>query len=210
MAKRKIKFQELVNNYIPYDDESQFEVFRWMIKTGWEFQDKGRWGDSGVFEWLYGLSSIGAQNYYYYYGFNNLNWRKELQIAFVRAIVCQDCPPSVVAWREKEKIFLDGNRFLNFNINTEVPKAAPIYELLSPKWRETPLTTQLNSCWEQATKILSVLLSTNGQQWACNMSYGFDGSSWDHRLADQKDQPFNVFIVEALENLKTLTAGATK
>ena len=86
--KRKITFSKLLQHHCPFSDAEQLEVFRWMIKTGWLHRYKGRWGDSGVFEWLYGLSSTGSQGYWYDYGFSSTKtWRNELALAFLRAVI---------------------------------------------------------------------------------------------------------------------------
>jgi len=202
--RRKIKFQELVNNFIPYDDEMLFEVFRWMIQTGWEHRSWPYFGSSGVFEWIYGLSSTGSQYYWQTHGFSDCyTWDGIMKMAFVRAIVCQDGSSYVHTWRKTEGIYLDKYRMLDLRIDPFKP--CKIHELLSESWSKKLLTTQLNSIYEKAIKIHSIMLSTDGNQWRCDLNYGFGHSSWSHRLADQGNDPFSYFIEKALTNLEVLT-----
>ncbi len=57
--KRKIDFQKLVNIYPYYDLSVRFDVFQWMMATGWEYRDR-----AGMFEVLYGSSGHGNQYYH--------------------------------------------------------------------------------------------------------------------------------------------------
>ena len=203
--RRKIKFQELVNSYTSYSDEMLFEIFRWMIKTGWGYQSDGRWGNSGVFEWLYGLSSVGSQFYWFTHGFSDrYTWRKTMKLAFVRAVVSMDCLPVVSDWRKTEKVSIDKYRILDLRIAPY--SECKINDLLDKDWAKKKLTTQLNSCWKDAVNIDNIILTTNGDEWRCDLEYGFDHSSWRHRLADQGENSFSGFIDEALENISILTA----
>ena len=208
-VRRKVSFQKLVDRYDPYTDEQLFEIFRWMIKTGWKFRDCGRYGSSGVFEWLYGLSSTSSQNYWYTYGFNRRTWRKKIKAAFVRAIVCNDCSDTIKKWRETENIFLDKYRMLNFRISKERFNVNQgLYDLFTAHKRK--LTIQLNKYHPKAINIDHILLTTNGDGWWAELHYGHECSRWNHRLAEQKNMGFGDFIKTACDNLKELTSGTKK
>lgn len=201
--KQKIAFHRLLDAYRSCLPEVQFEVFRWMIKTGWGFRERGRWGDYGVFECLYGLSSTGSQGYWYEHGFASWPYSNRLQLAFLRAIVSSDVSDPVVKWREKERIKLDTYRMLRFQ-ESKFDAGKSLYFLLTAANKR--LTTQLNSYHPDAVEIECVLLTTNGDQWEAILKYGYDGSSWNFKLAEQGNDSFSDFTFKAETKLKQLTA----
>lgn len=200
MIRRKIDFQKLLNNCIPYSDGVLFEIFRWMVKTGWNFQQPWARGRSkhGVFEWLYGLSCVGAQFYWYDHGFSFNHYRDQLRMAFVRAIVSDDALDVVKDWREKERIGIGRYRMLEFTqgINS-MDLDRNIYSLFNFAGKR--LAVQLNEYHPGAVEINKVLLTTNGDEWIANMKYGYEGSEWNHHLADQEERSFQDFISESLK-----------
>ena len=200
MKRKKIVFQKLLNRNIPYSTPEVFEIFRWMIRTGWSFRPK--YG-AGVFECLYDLSSINAQDYWYTYGFSSFNFGKRMQTAFVRAIVSEDFTGGYITqWRKAERIRLDGYRMLPVDCDWDYwqLKDSLCYIFHPPKL----LRVSLNKYHEDAREIYGVGLTTKGDQWRADLIFGCQNSSWTHILAHQKNRTFPEFVIQAARELKRL------
>lgn len=207
--RKKIQFRKLFNRYDNYSDEIRFEVFRWLVNTGWNYRIDYR-GSEGVFEQIWGLCTVNSQDYWYDQGFNsqdywydhginNLDYTEEMQLSFMRAIISDDCLPVVKKWREKHGISIDGVRYLNLNIsNNSISRQ--LGKLLFDA-HKSKLSIQLNECWPQAINIDSVLLACHKDEWHAILRYGFDESLWSHTLATQGDYTFSVFLDNACTEL---------
>lgn len=201
MKRKKVTFKKLLYHHCPYTDAEQFEIFRWMIKTGWDYRYRGRWGDFGVFEWLYGLSSTGSQPYWYTYGFSSIRtWRSELKLIFLRAVVDDDCPETVAKWRVQERIGSTTSRILTLDVDDKIDCNQNMFELFT---NNKKLTTQLNPSWKEAVEIDNVILSTNGETWRVILTYGFDHSSWGEVLC--ADTNISMVLKGAADKLTELT-----
>lgn len=205
---RKIVFSKLFNRHDTYSTEIQFEVFRWMLLTGWEYRvDKG--GEkTGVFEQLYDLSSVNSLECFGFYndkGFSSLEYDAELRTAFVRAIISQDCLPCVKEWREKNGIFLGKYRYLNLKISDDSKNETwkKLWVLFNA--HKVKLAVQLNEYWPQAVNIDSVLISPDREGWRAFLRYGFDGSFWTYCLVKQKEKSFADFLDDACTELYRIT-----
>lgn len=184
--KRKISFQKLVNRY-SYNITLRLDVFAWMVKTGWGFRHPAGYtlgSDSGVFEWLYDLSSIGSQDYYYSYSVGKRYSELDdfLRLAFVRAIVDSSAPESVQRWREKEKVFLCKYRMLDF-VKTNGIKVRDLnwlfYEVNGAR-----LVKSLNKYHPDAKTVLRVDMCVSQRGFDVMLVYGFmpGDSQWRHAL----------------------------
>ena len=208
--RKRIDFQKVIDAY-PYDYpiEMKFEIFRWMVLTGWEYQEKGRWGSSGVFEWLYALSSVGAQAYWYDHGFHDERWNEKLTMCLIRAVAMTGVKP-VWEWREAERVKLGGYRMLDLRIDSStrgIEVSRDLDWLLSGDRRKDRLAVQLNSCHDDAREIECVTLTTNGHEWVAILRYGYDGSVWSHDLLRQKELTFGEFVSVARGALRRLVDG---
>ncbi|MDD5062643.1 MAG: hypothetical protein PHN44_10240 [Candidatus Marinimicrobia bacterium] len=202
--RRKIKFINLFNRHDNYTTEIRFEIFRWLIASGWKYRSEGRWGFSGVFEQVWGLSTVNPQNYWLEYGFSGREYA-EMQLAFMRAIISADCDEIVRQWRVEKHIGIDLVLWFDLKISDE-----PESEIISRLHKlfdahKLKLTTRLNECYSEAVNIYSVLLTCNQHEWQAIMTYGFDGSSWKHVLAKQGVGTFGEFLSEACRELDRLT-----
>jgi hypothetical protein len=209
MRRIKISFQKLVN-FVSYDDEILFEVFGWMIQTGWNYQAKSKWGSSGVFECLYGLNTLGSQDYHQTYGFHNpKEWITDLKRAFLRALIPKDVDPVIAKWRDSEQIWLENFRYLNLKVRKQKHNGRMVnemlHELFSDETRKKKLTTQLNSFYADAVDIHYVLITRSKTQWHAVLNYGFDHSSWCHTLASQSEKNFGDFLEDACCAMNELT-----
>jgi hypothetical protein len=165
-----------------------------MIGAGWDYREH-----SGVFEQVWGLSSINSQDFWYNYGFCNLDYNEEMQLAFMRAVISDDCSDIVKKWREKHGISINGVRYLDLNISDN-PIDGQLGKLLFDA-HKSKLSVHLNECWPQAINIDSVLLACHKDGWHAILRYGFDGSLWSHTLATQGDDIFSVFLDNACTEL---------
>ncbi len=205
--RKKIQFLKLFNRYGNYSTEIRFEVFRWMIATGWDFKGEDLYQTHGVFEQIWGLSCVNSQMFPSYYGFHDFSrYNEEIAVAFVRAIISADCLPCVEKWREKENIGIDSVRYLDLKISDMADRETKdeLYALFIAA-KEKKLTVQLNPCWSQAVDIYSVLLTPDKNEWRAILKYGFDGSSWPHILACQGKNTFYNFLKEACIELDRIT-----
>lgn len=202
---RKIKFLKLFNMYDIYSLEIKFEVFRWLISTGWSYRERS----SGVFEQIWGLSSINTQEYWYWYGFKNFNDIDKMQAAFVRAIISDDCLPVVKKWRNDNEIHIDGVKHLNLKISDEINGIISKRLNILFNAHRGKLMVRLNPCWPEAVNIQSVLLTPGREEWQAKLTYGLgsnpDGSSWIHELSKQGENTFSQFLEEAVQELERLT-----
>lgn len=204
--RKKIKFLKLFNRYGNYSTEVRFEVFRWMVATGWDFKGENLYQTQGVFEQIWGLSCVNSQMFSSHYGFHDFfRYREEMAAAFVRAVISDDCRSCVKKWRKKEGISIDSARYLDLKISDAVDYKTTnaLYALFSAQ--EKKLTVRLNPCWSQAVNIDSVLLSPNKNEWQAILKYGFDGSSWSHILASQGENTFYDFLKDACIELNRIT-----
>jgi hypothetical protein len=178
-----------------------------MISTGWDYCGPNPYHTKGVFEQIWGLSSINSQYYWYNYGFCDLEYDEKMKLAFVRAIISDDCTSPASQWRKDNGIKIDGVRYLNLKVSDEVDckTTNSLFALLNEA-KSKKLTVQLNSVWPQAINIHSVLLSPGKTEWNAILKYGFDGSLWTHTLATQGDNTFNNFLDEACNKLNELTS----
>lgn len=207
MKRKKVRFLELVTGrFIQWHPLESFEVFRWMIRTGYDFQSPGTWGASGVFEFLYGLSCTGAQYYWREYGFYNLRWQDKMQLSFVSAVL-QETLGIVDDWRRKFGIALDKYKMMEFHesgydLRQRAQKS--LHKLMSVNQGNFRLKKSPNEYHDTAVEMYAVTLSTNGEQWVATLDYGYDGSSWKIHLAEQGRKPFAEFLVEADAELEKL------
>lgn len=182
--KKKIDFQKLINYHNSYTLATQLDVFAWMIKTSWEYRDPNR---AGVFEWLYGISSVGAvPNFVDNHGFTResvFSIRERLLAAFARAVVDTSAPDSVLRWRAHERIQLGRYRMLD--IQSRAVTHSEIQRLLTDPIGGT-LNVQLNSFYEEARMVKGIRLTANREGWQVIMLYGFDDSSWMHNLLNTR------------------------
>lgn len=194
---KKIKFLKLFNHWDNYPNEIRFEVFRWMLSTGWEYRDT-----CGVFEQIWGLSSINSQDYWFDHGFLNYSYAVNMNLAFIRAIISDDCSPLIKQWREDNSIGIDEVRYLNLRVSDKYieDKLKILFNAYKSK-----LTVQLNEYCPQAINIDCVLLSPDQNEWQARLKYGYNGSSWTHILTKQGDNTFYDFLCEACRELEKLT-----
>ena len=97
--RRKIKFLKLFNRHDNYSTEIRFEVFRWLLSSGWEYRSEGYWGSSGLFEQIWGLTSVNSQYYWDDYGFSDSEYDEKIRLAFIRIMLSDDCDEIVKKWR---------------------------------------------------------------------------------------------------------------
>lgn len=204
---RKIKFSKLLNFHDTYPLEIQFEVFRWMISTGWEFRER-----AGVFEWLYGLSSTNSQLCPDEYGFNSkdaIDLHSKLKLIFLRAIVSESSNHNIVEWRKKEKIFLGSSRFLNLNINDSSDSniLRSLHTLFSADSKLIDTKISLNSQHPEATNIRSISIYPDHREWTSLLLYGYKDNlcEWSHYLAFQSNATFGDFLASAVKELERIT-----
>lgn len=208
MKRIKVDFQELVNNNAPYPLFMQFDIFQWMMKTGWEFRDR-----HGVYELLYGMSGHGAQYYNHDDGFDlpSLTGAYQfLKAAFVRAIVATDVSKDVLRWRETERIGLGRYRMLLLPVSSRRPYETPICTLYRlNRFQERPLTAQLNEVYEKATAVNRIKLSPNREGWMPILHYGYPdekfGSYWSHDLLEKRSVSFYDALERAISAMEELT-----
>lgn len=196
MRRKKISFQNLVNRVSPYPLSMQFDIFQWMLKTGWEYDR--------FFETLYGVSGSTSAFFNEEYGFfssSPTRLQQELKAAFVRIIVSDDVTAGVKQWRKNERVYLDSYRILQLPLSRV--NYLKVLELF--RFVERPLTTQLNQFYPQAREIRSIRLSPNRDGWAAIMSYGFELSSWNYKLTETRTS-FAEAVLNALIRIKELTA----
>ena len=201
MQRKKIEFQKLVNRHNPYRLSVSFDVFQWMIATGWEYRER-----HGVFELLYGMSGHGAQFYNVEYGINKARCMHGfLKSAFVRAIVADDVPKVVLDWRKAQRIALGNYRMLS------LPKSTVSYfEITKVLDDYVGKTTarQLNAFHPKANIVKGVRLSPNRAGWAAILRYGLAdkgcSSAWEYQLTDGR-QCFADVVRNAQLTLKELT-----
>ena len=214
--KRKIDFQKLVNIYPYYDLSVRFDVFQWMMATGWEYRDR-----AGMFEVLYGSSGHGNQYYHQDFGFEKRctpvyppdfkepsQFSSDLRLAFVRAIVAKDIDEHVAAWRKAERISLDRYRIL------ELPDL-PSYGLVEHhtinrlfNFVGRRLSLQLNEFHPKATVIQAVRLRPSNDGWHVVMRYGYpnekDGAGWDMPLLPERTG-FSNAVLQGIEKLSGMS-----
>uniref|UniRef100_A0A6M3JPK7 Uncharacterized protein n=1 Tax=viral metagenome TaxID=1070528 RepID=A0A6M3JPK7_9ZZZZ len=235
--RRKIVFAKLFNQYVTYRDEWWFEIFRWMIGTGWNYRSDFPDGN-GVYELLIGKQTcINCQECYDYFdkshGFHDLDYIEKMRLVWIRAILSQDVSSFVKKWRKDNGIGFDKIRHLNLQIaDTDTFKSlnGRLIDLLNPHGlHKKKLTVQLNQCWPQAVNIDSILLivskriketvgkpspvgialelKENDTEWLAILNYGFNESIWHHVLARQSEKPFADFLNDAHMELARLTEG---
>lgn len=203
---KKIKFIQLLDDVDRYDIATRFEVFRWMLTSGWSYRDR-----SGVFEWLYGTHTINGQSYPGDHGFfsgDKLDYGLELKLIFLRAIISETQDHNVSKWREDQNIFISSSRFLNLNLDKEPRDNSThklLYKLFSAPSDIKTLKVQLNEYHPKAIQISQTRIYPTQKEWFAVLDYGYDGSGWSHFLAKQGDSSFNKFLETAAKELERIT-----
>lgn len=204
---KKVKFIKLLNFRDTYPLEMQFEVFRWMISTGWEFRDR-----AGVFEWLYGLNTTNSQFCPEEYGFNSKDandFHLKLKLIFLRAIVSESSNHNIVEWRKKEKILLESSRYLNLNINESSDSniLRSLHILFSADTKLINTKISLNPHHPDATSIRSISIYPDHREWTAFLLYGYKDNlcEWSHYLAFQSNATFGDFLAMAVKELERIS-----
>ena len=195
--RRKIIFAKLFNIYDTYNNEMLFEIFRWMIRTGWEYRQDG----NGVFELLFGHPTcLNSQMFHENHGFSGYNYINEMTLIWVRAILSDDISSTVKKWREDNDINFKGVRYIDLQVaNKSInPQLFTLFES-----HKKELTKQLNEHHPGAIAIDGVLLTVNHKEWKAILNYG---GGWHYTLAKQGEKPFADFLDEACSELARLTA----
>ena len=190
LKRRKIVWQNLINQFTYLSLGTQLNIFQWMLKTGWEYRNE----NNGVFEWLYGMSGWGAQKYNNEYGFqkHGSDILTDLHMAFVRAIVDSEPDPydPVLAWREHCGIGLQKP----YRMLPVVDYEHSLRAHNNLFWfTGQALQVSLNSCYPQARHIRSVCLTPSNHGWQVILRYGQD----DNRRVPQSYEPLLEHRVES-------------
>lgn len=202
---KKIKFIQLLDDADRYDTAIRFEVFRWMLSSGWKYRDK-----AGVFEWLYGTHTINGQSYPGDHGFfsgDKLDYGIKLKLIFLRALVSETQNQHVIKWREEQNIGISFSRFLNLNLDKEPRDDSThklLYKLFSAPSVKT-LKVQLNEYHPKAIQIQQTQIYPTQKEWFAALDYGYDGAGWRHFLAKQGKSSFNGFLDTAVKELERIS-----
>ena len=138
----KVDFQELLNYHSKYSLEKQMDIFAWMIRTGWDYgMDLTTGSTTSMFEWLYGLSSIGVHPHYCFeYGPpEGVEIRSFLRQAFMRAVIDTRVYMFVEDWRKAERVVLGKYRML------DLPEFTRFTSLAYVRLPKTPIGRELNT-----------------------------------------------------------------
>jgi hypothetical protein len=211
-----------------FPPEVLFEVFRWMVQTGWDYRERGSGyygGERGVYELLWEHSGTGAQGY----GHGDLigrDWREFLRRAFCRALLENwnlGKLGSILRWRQEFGVRLNTDVVLAISRVTrtvggwEYASDGGIERVLDEMLSRNGgrLAVQLNECHAGARSVQSVGLrlavdSKKRLAWQAVLSYGYkaDCSSWDYALASQRrSEPFAWFVRRAEKEMTRLLGG---
>jgi hypothetical protein len=113
--------------------------------------------------------------------------QRRFHFALLSSVVGYYSPRAVSDWREKNGVLFGGSRLISFVHGDNPECEALAKERLARlfKWNKT-LTTQLNSSHAEAVETYGVRMRLCGRCWMFSLEYGFNGSTWQHELARQK------------------------
>ena len=232
--KARYAFIELVrpDGYDLYSIEQMFGIWRWMVQTASAINttsaETGRWGVHGPKELL--SKQPNCCNFGETYPITSIT---DLKQRFHWALLSRDAGPSARRWRADNGIDVATRRILHFphyarflgaplygkpTSEAEIRKA--VDRLLAATGT---LTTQLNSVYAAAVEIYGVSVAVQPEGFRFVLRYGFDGSSWEHCLAEspgmwegrgdtfhinpygKTSEPFINTLDRAITTLKDLT-----
>jgi hypothetical protein len=230
--RRKIVFKSLINNPFAWNfaPEIILEVINWFFKTGLEGEDytsRAGWYESGVNQLLYGYS---ANNMQYHAVPFPIQPRGESLKSFVSAIITRallhECSwgggsKKIQEWREKNKIDINGYRFLTFPDMPPTVSIAPIYrqhdifKLLSnlADYEGKELKKEYaHPEFKNRThpKIIFLTFSTYGKGYFVKIDFSFwefnYEPGWGLEIARQEPGEYiGAFLSRAIEKLKEMT-----
>jgi hypothetical protein len=193
--KARYSFIELVrpDGYVPYSIEQHFGIFRWMVATAKATEptkaETGQWGASNP-QCLLNMHPACVNDY----DVSGVSSIAQLGERFHFALLSREAGASARRWRQQNGIGVMEQRILHFphyapfcgaplqgkpRSEEDIRKA--LDELLAS---DGTLTAQLNSFHADAKEVYGVKVVVSPEGFSFVLSYGFDGSSWNHTLAD--------------------------
>lgn len=213
-SKAKISFIEFIRPGscwpYPYTLEQAFGVLQWMARTGRKYSRKIEWGYHGPIEALSCQPTCRS-----FCSVSAITTIADLRERFHYALLTNyDESGAIAAWRNAERITLDGKRILTFphhepfsggqgwNCEADIQKAI---EKLFNDGQNSRLAVQLNSSWDAARECHKVVIHVLPAFFVFDLKYGFDGSTWTHELARTKDnEPFLCTMRRAVDAFYSL------
>lgn len=215
-SKATIRFIEFIrpDSYwpYPYSLEQAFSVFQWMLKTGEDYQDHGRWGSQNIKSLL--SCKPTCTNFSEVDPIRSVD---DLQRRFHFAILSNSCGQRLKEWRETFRVTHDGCRTIHFphhdygtavGFNCETQFNDGINSFLQAKGQ---LNVQLNEYHERAVYIHRVDLHCRGYyRFVLKYGYHNDSSEWSHLLAKQTPhEAFGTTFARAKKKLDELMSKPT-
>lgn len=210
-TKAKYRFVEFLrpNCYWPhpYSIEQAFGVFAWMVETGQSHKRRGQWGEHTIECVLSKKPTCVSIR-----TIEPIESITDLRERFHYAIFDQYSPASE-AWRSASDVDAYASKILTFPHYqyNQAPECQAhlkggLEELLGASGR---LAVPLNKFHEEAREIKGVALtySTFIHGWEFRLMYGYDGSRWSHKLAQQGNgETFTDTYLRARSSLAKLVA----
>lgn len=208
-TKRKVDFIDLVRptsgSFHPYGFGQAFEVFRWMVKTGQDYVDRGR--VTSVYELL--SSKPGCVGFREVDSFGGADWKRDLGERFAYAILHKAEDGPVKEWRDRNGISVLGTRILPIRYYSDGTGVGEeqLTALLTTKG-ETKAWH--NDCHKDARTVRTGILRPYSGYWQFSLSYGFAdeermGSRWELDVARQNPgEIFTDFVVRSRQRVGEL------
>jgi hypothetical protein len=177
-TKCKVTFLDLLRPEFHLQTEVGLGIFTWMLRTGWDFRNAGRWGSTGVFEQAWGLSSTNAVHYPQDHYLSSARLEPFLRLAFARLLLNRT--PALERWRKHMGIDLHSSRMVYFPHAGEESYAGvhALQRLLDVCHHTTTFKVSPNSYHPKAVHIYSTRLFFAKDRWHFDVRYGYDGSAW--------------------------------
>lgn len=223
LKKAKIRFVEFVrpDSFWPHPHslEQAFQVFRWMVKTGSDYQRPGRWGSSGPIEVLSGEPTcLGALSV------KPIKSVDDLRSRFHFAILSADGHKSVNEWRAAHDVGIGAEKWIMFPHHRPFEggagwfSEAEIKRALDGLFRNGAtrlINRSLNQIHKTANACKRIEIQVDPDRFVFRLWYGFAdegefGSCWLHTLAitENGEEAFIDTLRRAVTAFDDLTSSA--